>query len=67
MPDRAESELLLGDVQPLGQRAQRRISAGAGAIGGHVAGVFAVARIIDEKKRIAVVGIAAEDRCPIQR
>jgi hypothetical protein len=67
MPDCAENELFLGDVQPLGQRTQRRIGAGADAIDGRVAGVFAVARIIDEEKRIAVIGIATKDRCPIQR
>src|SRR5712692_10252989 len=66
MPDRAEGELSVGDVQALDERAQCGISASAGAIDGRITSVFSVARIIDKQKGIAVVRIAAQNRHPIE-
>src|SRR6266436_3809476 len=66
VPDRAERELFLGDMQALDERAQCGISACAGAIDGSITSVFSVARIIDKQKGIAVVGIAVENRHPVE-
>src|SRR5438094_8719750 len=66
MPDRAKGELSVGDVETLDERAKCGISASAGAIDGRITSVFSVAGIIDKQKGIAIVGIAVENRHPVE-